>query len=137
MEPLHEGELSIEPSVFLGRLRLDWTGRSSHRDPGAFLRPYLAEALRVVEEQGTVLEMHFEKLVHFNSSTIAVVVQLIAIARMRNVSLMLVYDARAKWQAMSFDALRRALQPQDTSRPSTVFVVAAADAAPTPATRSG
>jgi hypothetical protein len=126
MRPLHEGQLTVEPSVFLGRLRLDFRGQSNDRDPGHFLRPYLTEAFHVVEQNGTALELHFEELSHFNSSTIAVVVQFIAIARMRNLSLTLVYDAQAKWQTISFDALKRAVQPMNELRQNQVFIVAAA-----------
>jgi hypothetical protein len=126
MQPLHEGELSIEPSVFLGRLRLDWTGRCTLRDPGQALNPYLSEAFRFIEERGTALEMHFEELAQFNSSTIAVVVQFIAIARSRNLAVTLVYDAHAKWQAMSFDALRSALEPRNEHRKCNVLIVPAA-----------
>jgi hypothetical protein len=36
-----------------------------------------------------------------------------------------VYDARQRWQAMSFDALRRALRPFETSEgPAVQFAVA-------------
>jgi hypothetical protein len=52
------------------------------------------------------IELHFEKLEHFNSSTITSIIQLIQDSRARGVKLVLVYDEALKWQKLSFDALR-------------------------------
>ena len=52
------------------------------------------------------IEMHFEKLDHFNSSTIAAVIRFIQDARQRGVKLIIVYNQALKWQKLSFDAMR-------------------------------
>ncbi len=52
------------------------------------------------------VEMHFEKLEHFNSSTIAAIIRFIQDARTKGVRLVIVYNQALKWQKLSFDALR-------------------------------
>jgi hypothetical protein len=50
--------------------------------------------------------MHFERIEHFNSSTITALIRLIQTARKAGVKLVMVYDQNLKWQRLSFDALR-------------------------------
>jgi hypothetical protein len=115
MENLAAGDLTIEaadaaePASEPGRaapLILSWKGKSDDRHPARILGPYFAIALERAAERKAALEMHFEKLEHFNSSTIASVIRLIQDARARGVPLVLVYDEALKWQKLSFDALR-------------------------------
>jgi hypothetical protein len=106
-------------------LRIRLSGRSASRDAGAALAPLFAEALGAAGGEGRALELHFEGLEYFNSSTIAALVQFIRAAHQARVGLTVVYDARQRWQAMSFDALRRALRPFETSEgPAVQFAVA-------------
>jgi hypothetical protein len=106
MEPLIAGDLTIavraEPSE---TLICDWTGKSNDRHPAKVIAPYL-DALLAAAGQGGGLEVHFEALDHFNSSTITVLIRLIQNARARGVRLVFVYDQSLKWQRLSFDALR-------------------------------
>jgi hypothetical protein len=111
MKPLQAGELTLEPELTAGVMHLRWLGKSNERDPGRLLRPYLDEALTEAERDGSRVDMHFEKLEHFNSSTIAVLIQLINHARERKIALTLIYNGSLKWQSLSFEALKRALQP--------------------------
>ena len=83
-----------------------WQGRSTDRDPGAALNPYFETLLEAARERDASLEMRFESLEHFNSSTIASLIRFIQTARSRAVPLTLVYDASLKWQRLSFEALR-------------------------------
>lgn len=94
-----------------GVLVLNWLGRSASRNPGAVLHPWFDQLFGVARERHAVLEMHFERLEHFNSSTIAVLIQLINSAQDRRVRLTVRYDGNLRWQTLSFDALRRALRP--------------------------
>jgi hypothetical protein len=87
-------------------LTLLWRGKSDDRYPSKILAPYFAEVLAQAEGRGTAVEMHFEKLDHFNSSTIAAVIRFIQDARQRGVKLIIVYNQTLKWQKLSFDALR-------------------------------
>jgi hypothetical protein len=91
-------------------LRVRLTGRSASREAGKVLAPLFDRALAAAQG-GVRLVLHFEALDYFNSSTIAALVQFIRATQEAGVDLTLVYDPAQRWQAMSFDALRRALRP--------------------------
>jgi hypothetical protein len=94
-----------------GELRIRMAGKSASREAGKVLSPLFDQALSVARSEGRTLSLHFEALEYFNSSTIAALVQFIRAVQEGGVGMEVVYDARQKWQAMSFDALRRALRP--------------------------
>jgi hypothetical protein len=94
-----------------GTLRVRLTGRSASRETGKVLAPLFDRALATARGDTRALVMHFERLEYFNSSTIAALVQFIRATQQAGVDLTVVYDPTQKWQAMSFDALRRALRP--------------------------
>ena len=107
MEHLKADDLTIEATQGeSGPLTLTWKGKSDDRYPGKILAPYFAKVLDHAAEHGTGVEMHFEKLDHFNSSTIAAVIRFIQDARGKAVKLVIVYNQQLKWQKLSFDALR-------------------------------
>jgi hypothetical protein len=109
-------------------LRIRLSGKSASREAGKVLAPLFDQTLATATSEHRALALHFEKLDYFNSSTIAALVQFIRAAQRAGVALTVVYDGNAKWQAMSFDALRRALKPFDQGGLSTVqFVTAPAD----------
>ncbi len=107
MESLQAGDLTIEVADDASAaLVCTWRGKSTERQPKATLAPYFDQLLEAASSGGVPLEMHFENLEHFNSSTITVLIRLIQNARSRGVKLVMVYDAELKWQRLSFDALR-------------------------------
>ncbi len=106
MEPLVFGELTLKPEVSSGMLLLRWHGKSVDRQPGKTLDPYFDQLLDQAVRDATGIEMRFEQVEHFNSSTITSLIGLIQRARARQVKLGLVYDKALKWQRLSFDALR-------------------------------
>lgn len=111
MQNLQADELTIQVDESSPQtLCLTWLGRSNSRNPGALLHPWFTQLFVYAAQQHLRVEMSFEKLEHFNSSTIAVLIQVINEARDRKVPLTLRYDAGLKWQTLSFDALRRALR---------------------------
>ena len=112
MKDFHLDELTIraEPSA-AGHILVRWTGQSISRTPGASLRPFFDELLTQAATEKAAVKMHFEDLEHFNSSTISALMQLINSAQAKGVQLQVIYDGTVKWQALSFDALRRALRP--------------------------
>lgn len=123
MTNLHAGDLTIDVDERTpGLVCLAWTGRSTDRSPGAVLHPWFDQLFSYVREKGAALEMRFDKLEHFNSSTIAVLIQLINSAQERSIKLTLRYDAKLKWQTLSFDALKRALRPFDAGGVGVQFV---------------
>jgi hypothetical protein len=105
MQPLVFGELRIEVARTTSMVRLDWRGRSNHRHPEGTLAPFLREAAASASHAESVVEMHFEGLEFFNSSTIAVIIQYVKDLRDRRIKLVFVFDPRHKWQKIFFDAL--------------------------------
>jgi hypothetical protein len=108
MESLQAGDLKIEVAQLEDppRTQLCWLGKSNERQPDKVLGPFFAAALEECAANGRTLEMHFEDLEHFNSSTIMSMIHLIREARSRGVKLVLVFDPKRKWQKLSFDAFR-------------------------------
>jgi hypothetical protein len=107
MQGLNAGQLSIEAlAVARAPLQLRFRGRSSDRHPENVLGPYFATALASAAAHEGALELHFEELDYFNSSTITSLIQLIQEARAQGVKLTYVYDPALRWQKLSFDALR-------------------------------
>jgi hypothetical protein len=108
MEDLQAGDLTVTVSELAGALRLDWKGKSNNREPAKILAPFFAEVAKRAAALGgkPAVEMHFEALEHFNSSTITSLIQFIQTSRSRGLSLIIVFDAAQKWQRLSFDALR-------------------------------
>jgi hypothetical protein len=102
---LHLGDLRIETSFQAASLRIDWSGRSNHLDPGTLLNPFLNEASRRAAEVAAAIEMHFEGLEFFNSSTISVIIQYVKDLRAAKVRLEVFYNPHHQWQKIFFDAL--------------------------------
>ena len=100
------GDLTIEVDESTpGLLRLDWRGKSNHRQPDTVLAPFFADmTTRAVTGQRS-LEMHFENLEFFNSSTITAIIQYVKDLRDRKVRLTVSFDAKHRWQKIFFDAL--------------------------------
>ncbi len=106
MENLVAGDLTINITNQEGLLGLDWRGKSADRQPQVALSPFFDEVANEAAEQTAAIEMHFENLEHFNSSTITVLIQFIQKLRQKNIKLRIVFNAGFKWQRLSFDALR-------------------------------
>lgn len=111
MEPLAAGDLTIEASEELDRLKLIWLGKSNARDPSRVLVPYVTAAFAVASARRVPVVMQLDRLGHLNSSTLTALVELIQDARDLGVSLVLVYDAAQRWQRVSFEALRIFVEP--------------------------
>lgn len=88
------------------KLSVLWEGKSVDRQPGKVLDPYFDGLVDAAKQGSRSIEMRFDKLDHFNSSTITSIIGLVQRARGQGVRLELVYDKALKWQRLSFDALR-------------------------------
>ena len=106
VEDLVAGDLKIDVIEDKGLLRCDWHGRSVEREADLTLRPFFDTLLARALAVGATLEMHFEELEYFNSSTIGSLISFIQKARRQKVHLRMVYAGTIKWQTLSFDALR-------------------------------
>ncbi|HEY0189757.1 MAG TPA: hypothetical protein VGC42_01460 [Kofleriaceae bacterium] len=96
---------ALEDGVYPA-LQLLWKGKSNSRHPSDVLGPYFRDVLSTASHRRVPLELHFEKLENFNSSTISSILELVQDARRRAIKLVLVYDPARTWQQLSFDALR-------------------------------
>jgi hypothetical protein len=100
------GDLVIEVEEDAhGVIRLDWRGKSNHRQPDTVLAPFFADMTSKAVSGQKALEMHFEQLEFFNSSTITAIIQYVKELRDRKVKLTVSFDARHRWQKIFFDAL--------------------------------
>jgi hypothetical protein len=100
------GDLTIDlDDATAGLLRLDWSGKSNHRQPDTVLAPFFADVTSRAVSGQRALEMHFEQLEFFNSSTITAIIQYVKELRDRKVKLTVSFDARHRWQKIFFDAL--------------------------------
>jgi hypothetical protein len=86
-------------------IRLDWRGKSNHRQPDTVLSPFFADVTAKALRTEKALEMHFEQLEFFNSSTITAIIQYVKELRDRRVKLTVSFDSRHRWQKIFFDAL--------------------------------
>ena len=106
VEGLVAGDLRIDVDRQGSLLRCEWRGRSVDRDADATLRPFFDRLLAAAQKLGASVEMHFEELDYFNSSTIGTLITFIQRSRRQKVMLRIVYAGGIKWQTLSFDALR-------------------------------
>lgn len=86
-------------------IRLDWRGKSNHRQPEAVLGPFFTDITKKALASGRALEMHFEALEFFNSSTITSIIQHLRNLRKQRVPLVVLFDAEHRWQRIFFDAI--------------------------------
>lgn len=107
MNPYVSGSLKIDRQKPLPNvIRLDWFGRSDARRPNEVLQPYLATVLDEARESRCSVEMHFETMDFFNSSTVSVLVQFLQVARVHRIPLRYSYRPEVRWQKLCFEALR-------------------------------
>src|SRR5689334_16565818 len=92
MDNFSAGQLSIEVRKdATNNIRLDWKGKSNDRQPSVALAPFFSDVAKHATASGVGIEMHFEMLEHFNSSTITALIQLIQDLREKRVRLVLVF----------------------------------------------
>jgi len=106
LEDCRFGDLVITAHESGGVIRVDWNGKSNDRQPGKVLDPWFGRAVSRALDSHASIEMHFEGLEFFNSSTITSIIQLIQDVREKGIKLVIVFNAQLKWQKLSFDALR-------------------------------
>ena len=103
---MQAGELTIDVYDMPGRaVRLDFKGKSVHRQPEMILRPLFADIIKKAVSYGAGVEMHFEELEFFNTATITSVIQFVKELRIKQIPILLSYNARHQWQRVFFDAL--------------------------------
>jgi hypothetical protein len=98
-------ELQLEVRHDHDAVRIVWTGRSTARDPVAFIGPVLAEVLARTADAGTPIVLDFRGLEYMNSSTITPVIRILHEAKKGKNRVTVLYQRAAKWQELSFSAL--------------------------------
>lgn len=106
MNDLKADALSIAVNKTPEAIELTWTGKSIDRQPAKILDPFFKTALAEAETAAAAIEMRFERLEHFNSSTLAALIALVQQAHGKGIKLVIRFDRALKWQRLSFDALR-------------------------------
>jgi len=84
---------------------LTWRGKSTARDPAAFLLPILTKALDHGVSQSKRLVLDFRHLEYMNSSTITPLIRVLSMAQRGDALVTVLYDSHLRWQALSFTAL--------------------------------
>ena len=108
MNSLVAGDLRIETRVAAtpSPIQLLWQGKSNERNPSATLLPFFSDVLAEAAVRKVGVELHFERLEYFNSSTITSIIQLVEDARACGVRMTMLYDRELRWQRLSFEPLR-------------------------------
>jgi hypothetical protein len=88
------------------RLRVDWTGRSTDIDPARLLRPFLDALTACALRARASIEMHFEQLEAFNSSTVTALIRFLRTTREHSLPLEIRFRGDERWQCATFEALR-------------------------------
>jgi hypothetical protein len=103
---MQAGELTIDIYDMPGRpVRVDFRGKSVHRQPDMILRPLFADIAKKATAYGGGVEMHFEALDFFNTATITTVIHFVKELRNKQMPVVLSYNASHQWQRVFFDAL--------------------------------
>ena len=99
------GDLSIEVGGTPEGLELVFRGASNSRNPGEALRAYFKVALAEAATRRAKLELHFEHLIQFNSSTVSVLLHLVDDAAAQGVAMTYFYNGSQRWQAHNFESI--------------------------------
>ena len=100
------GDLVIEAKEKApGVLRIDWRGKSNHKSPETVLSGFFSDVTRWAVKHRGSLEMHFEELEFFNSSTITAIIKYFKELRQRQIKLAVSFSGSHRWQRIFFDAL--------------------------------
>lgn len=100
------GDLSIdveEPAP--DRIVLRWRGASNTRDPGTALKAFFDVVFAEASSRKAVVEMRFEGLTFFNSSTVSALLRLVAETGRLGLPMTLHYDGSLRWQAHNFEGI--------------------------------
>jgi hypothetical protein len=103
MEGIKLGNLQLLAEEKDGRVVITWHGFSVEREPYRAINPYFNKIIKDLKDR--VLEVRFEELKYFNSSSVVSIIYLITNARDKNIKLKISYDSTIFWQRASFKAM--------------------------------
>ena len=99
------GQLKLEVLENFETIHVDWIGKSTERNPGAFLTPILLKILKDGSDSNKRIVMDFRNLQYMNSSTITPIIKVLERAGKSNKHLTVLYDKSLKWQELNFSAI--------------------------------
>ncbi len=105
LQTFQQNALTLELRDDEAQVSLTWSGRSTHREPSAFIVPVLSRAVELGRVRNRPLVLDFRAMAYMNSSTITPIIRLLGKA-MRTVNrVCVIYRKELKWQELSFTAL--------------------------------
>jgi len=84
---------------------LNWSGRSTDREPGKFITPILIELIKEGSDKNKRVIMDFQNLTYMNSSTLTPLIKILERAKRGNTKISVFYKKSLHWQDLSFSAL--------------------------------
>jgi hypothetical protein len=87
-----------------GVIRVEWRGKSNMPNPESVLTPFLENVTSRATQSSSALELHFEELEFFNSSTISTIIRYLK-KLPHELRVDVFYDPKHAWQKIFFDAL--------------------------------
>lgn len=97
--------LKLEVHELEDAVEIIWIGKSTAREPGAFITPILTALLQESQTNNRTISMDFRRLEYMNSSTITPVIRILNEAKRGSAKVLIVYDGKSRWQGLSFSAL--------------------------------
>ena len=99
------GLLKLEVVENSDAISVDWQGKSTERNPGAFLTPILLKILKNSSDTNKRIILDFRNLQYMNSSTITPIIKILERAKKSNKYLTVLYNKSLKWQELNFSAI--------------------------------
>ncbi len=84
---------------------VNWTGKSTDREPGKFITPILVDAIKKSSEKNKRVVIDFRELSYMNSSTITPLIKILERAKRGSTPVTVYYNKSLHWQDLSFSAL--------------------------------
>jgi len=84
---------------------MNWSGRSTDREPGKFITPILIELIKEGSDKNKRVIMDFQNLTYMNSSTLTPIIKILERAKRGNTKISVLYKKSLHWQDLSFSAL--------------------------------
>lgn len=105
LETFRQNALTLEVRDEESGVYVVWSGRSTSREPSAFIVPVLSRAAELGRQRGKPLTLDFRGMAYMNSSTITPIIRLLGQARQTAHTVRVLYKKNLKWQELSFTAL--------------------------------
>lgn len=105
-ETYTNNSLAIEIEEDDKKIIVKWKGKSTERDPSAFISPILSKALSNSSDYNKEIIMDFTDLEYMNSSTITPISKIIEKGKNGSNKITILYLMSKKWQELSFSALK-------------------------------